>query len=239
MTTSVVALGTFAPISCNDLNTTIASETVVDVRYPADYQRGHIKDAVSLPFYSLKSIAYPKTQPIVVYCSGIGCSLSHDAAITLQELGYTNVKVLEGGIAEWSMKGFPMEGDPNATPTFKTPYIYPQWAAFNTLDVSPKALSANLNAGGNFYLIDSRPAKEYAAGHLPGAHNIAAEDLPGKISSFSKTLEYVIYDRRPDRSRTSAQKMQDTGLAAHMLAGGITVWTAQGFPLSTAPDDAK
>lgn len=231
--------GSFTSISCDELNRNMTSSTVIDVRYPTDYQRGHIKDAVSLPFYDLKKISYVKDQAIVVYCSGIGCSLSHDAAITLQEMGYTNVKVLTGGIAEWSMKGYPMVVDPNAPSTIKTPYYFPAWAAFQTTEVAPKDLWGKEQNGGTFYLIDARPAKEYAAGHLPGAHNVAAEDLAGKISTLTKTNEYVVYDRRPDRSRTMAQKMQDAGLAAHVLAGGVSVWAAQGLPMSVAPDDAK
>ena len=116
----------------------MTTSTIIDVRYPNDFLRSHIKGSVSLPFYDLKTISYPKSRAIVVYCSGIGCSLSHDAAVTLQELGYTDVRVLEGGIAEWSMKGYPVEGDPNAAPTFKTRYYFPSWAAFQTTEVAPK-----------------------------------------------------------------------------------------------------
>lgn len=231
--------GSFVTVSCDDLNKNMAATTTIDVRYPGDYQRGHIKGAVSLPYYDLKKISYPKNQALAVYCSGIGCSLSHDAAIVLQELGYTNVKVLEGGIAEWSMKGYPIVTDPNAPSTIKTSYYFPQWAVFQGTEVAPKDYWAKASAGGKFYLIDTRPAKEYAAGHLPGAHNLAAEDLAGKLPSLSKTAEYVVYDRRPERSRTVAQKMRDAGLPAHLLVGGVSVWTAAGLPMSVAPDDAK
>ena len=164
--------GQTAPsMSCDEVSKNMTAITIIDVRYPADYQRGHIKGAVSLPFYDLNKISSPKDQPIAVYCSGIGCSLSHDAAVILQELGYTNVKVLTGGFAEWSMKGFPVVGDPNAPATIKTTYYFPAWATFQTTEVSPKDLWAKMNSGGKFYLVDVRPAKEYAAGHLPGAHN--------------------------------------------------------------------
>ena len=226
-------------MSCDELSKNTQALTVIDARYPADYQHGHIKGAVSLPFYDLKKISYPKNQAIVVYCSGIGCSLSHDAAITLQELGYANVKVLTGGFAEWSMKGFPVVGAPNAPSTIKTPYHFPAWATFQTTEVSPKDLWSNIQSGGKFYLIDARPPKEYAAGHLPGAHNIAVEDLAGKTSTLAKTVEYVVYDRKPERSRAMAMKLQDAGLPAHLLSGGVSVWTAQGLPMSVAPDDAK
>jgi len=221
-----------ATVTCDELNKNMSAQTSIDVRYPTDYQRGHIKGAVSLPFYDLKKISYPKDQALVLYCSGIGCSLSNDAAITLQQMGYTNVKLLTGGFAEWSMKGFPVDGDPHAPSTIKTPYFYPSWAAFPMMEVAPKDLWARTQAGGAFYLIDARPAKEYAAGHLPGAHNLSAEDFAGKTGTFSKTVEYVVYDRRPDRSRAMAQKLQDAGFAAHLLAGGVTVWAVQGLPLS-------
>ena len=145
LVTPAFAGQSFPVISCDDLNKNITMMTVIDVRYPTDYQRGHIKNAVSIPFYDLKKISYQKEQAIVVYCSGIGCSLSHDAAITLQEIGYTNVKVLTGGIAEWSMKGFPVVGDPNAPSTIKTAYNFPQWATFLATENGPCALSSEQN----------------------------------------------------------------------------------------------
>jgi rhodanese-related sulfurtransferase len=229
-------------INCADVSVMLkstAAPTLIDVRYPDAYQRSHIPGAVSLPFYDLKKIQYKKDAPIVVYCSGIGCSLSHDAALELQDMGYTNVKSLYGGIAEWEKKGLPLERDPNAPTTVKPPYFFPRWAAFHQTDVSPKDLSAKLKSGGQFTFIDIRPEREYAAGHIAGALNVPLEQLQDKLKGLSKKSEYVVYDRRVERSRKAALTLQDGGYAAHSLSGGLVMWTSLGLPLTTGPNNAK
>ena len=66
--------------------------TLIDVRAPADYQRSHIVGAANQPYYTLTpSAPWPKDADLVLYCSGIGCSLSHDSALILMKQGYTHV----------------------------------------------------------------------------------------------------------------------------------------------------
>lgn len=49
--------------------------------------------------------------PLVVYGSGPASQDSLVAAAKLQQAGYTNVRVLEGGIEAWREAGLPLEGD--------------------------------------------------------------------------------------------------------------------------------
>lgn len=42
---------------------------------------------------------------IIVYCSGIGCPNSRDAATKLATLGFTNVLLFEGGLEAWKQSG--------------------------------------------------------------------------------------------------------------------------------------
>ena len=46
-----------------------------------------------------------KDASIVVYCSGIACPNSRDAATKLATLGFTNVRLFEGGLEAWAASG--------------------------------------------------------------------------------------------------------------------------------------
>ena len=52
-----------------------------------------------------------KAAPVVVYGAGEGSLDSKVASEKLRALGYTNVKVFDGGLAEWQAAGLPLEGD--------------------------------------------------------------------------------------------------------------------------------
>jgi len=58
---------------------------------------------------TLESLA-EKNAEIVLYCTNYMCSASGFARKRLLELGFRNVWVYEGGIAEWYNKGFSVEG---------------------------------------------------------------------------------------------------------------------------------
>ena len=46
-----------------------------------------------------------KDARIIVYCSGVGCPNSRDAANKLATLGFTNVRLFEGGLEAWTASG--------------------------------------------------------------------------------------------------------------------------------------
>lgn len=75
---------------------------ILDVRTQKEYDTGHIKDAVLIPYDQVSEEAEEnlpdKEQTILVYCrSG---NRSRQAAETLAELGYTDIREF-GGIMTW------------------------------------------------------------------------------------------------------------------------------------------
>lgn len=75
---------------------------IIDARTQAEYDSGHIKNAIMIPEYEISEKAATmlpdKEQLILVYCrSG---HRSKIAAQALVDLGYTNVKEF-GGIIDW------------------------------------------------------------------------------------------------------------------------------------------
>ncbi len=92
---------------------------LLDVREPAEWEKGHISGAVQAPrgmleWYADPTTPYAKAELttkrdacIIVACASGGRSML--AAETLRSMGYTNVVSMAGGFNEWSKQGFPVE----------------------------------------------------------------------------------------------------------------------------------
>jgi rhodanese-related sulfurtransferase len=87
----------------------------IDARSLDQFNAGHIKGALSLPWHEVDSyinnvlqIIKP-TDAIITYCDGDTCNLSHDLALFLQDMGFKNVKVLVNGWSLWEKSGLPVE----------------------------------------------------------------------------------------------------------------------------------
>lgn len=92
---------------------------IVDVREESEYAAGHIPSSILVPRGILETAAdlhYPKRHPvlsaardnrIVVYCATGGRSAM--AAHTLNQMGFTDVYNLSGGISAWETDNYPLE----------------------------------------------------------------------------------------------------------------------------------
>lgn len=76
---------------------------IIDVRTPEEFYAGHIKEATNIDFYDDEFLAklkiVRKDVPIYVYCKSGG--RSSVAASRMEELGFSKVYNLHGGISAW------------------------------------------------------------------------------------------------------------------------------------------
>jgi rhodanese-related sulfurtransferase len=87
------------------------SPAVIFVDTSQDFARGHVPGARWVPRgwleFWIGDVVPSKSTPLTVTCNdGLGSTL---AAVTLAELGYTDVAVLDGGMAAWQRAGLPLE----------------------------------------------------------------------------------------------------------------------------------
>jgi phage shock protein E len=80
-------------------------------------------------------------------------------------------------------------------------------------------------------LVDVRTAEEFRAGHIPGAVNIALQNLPERMATLSKEQPIVLYCRSGARSSNAAQMLTRAGFEDVRDLGGIMRWQAQGLPV--------
>lgn len=88
---------------------------------------------------------------------------------------------------------------------------------------------------GDVVILDTRPAHEFAAGHIAGALSVPVEDLQERLRKLPKTKEYVAYCRGPyciyaDRA---VELLRNNGRRARRLTDGFPEWKAAGFPVAT------
>ncbi|MDR1191406.1 MAG: rhodanese-like domain-containing protein [Verrucomicrobiales bacterium] len=84
--------------------------TVIDARDRLIYLDGHIAGAINVPrrgFASraVESLSVAKDGVVVVYCSDRDCTDSAWVAGELARLGFSQVRVLDGGWSEWLARG--------------------------------------------------------------------------------------------------------------------------------------
>ena len=115
------AKATIKECTVSDVHDCLGADTIfIDIREPAEYQRGHIPGAVLLPrgllefeLHNLvdkcrRDLNLPlEEQPIVLYCGTGGRSAL--AALSAEALGYKNVRSMSGGIVAWSQAQLPVD----------------------------------------------------------------------------------------------------------------------------------
>jgi rhodanese-related sulfurtransferase len=78
---------------------------IIDVRDSAQFSKAHIPGAINIDWRQVlaKSGSIPKNKTVLVYCNT--GTLSAQAGFALRVSGWDNVKILQGGISEWTAKG--------------------------------------------------------------------------------------------------------------------------------------
>jgi rhodanese-related sulfurtransferase len=88
-----------------------SEKIILDVRTPAEYNRGHLKDAVSVDYYAKdfksKISLLDKSKPVFVYCAA--GPRSQSASKILADIGFKEIYNLNGGINAWIKSNKPVE----------------------------------------------------------------------------------------------------------------------------------
>lgn len=82
-------------------------------------------------------------------------------------------------------------------------------------------------------VLDVRPPEEYAAGHVPGAINIASDALSSHLRRLPKGREVIAYCRGPYclLSVDAVALLREKGYKARRLVDGFPEWKASGLPV--------
>lgn len=84
-------------------------------------------------------------------------------------------------------------------------------------------------------ILDTRTAREYAAGHIAGAISVPIDDLQRLLRNLPKSKPYVAYCRGPYcvYADQAVAQLRKTGRQAQRFAGGFPDWKLAGLPIET------
>ena len=113
----------------------------------------------------------------------------------------------------------------------------------NRTGATPIALHDLLNRArrDDVIVVDTRPAREYAAGHIPGALSIPVDDLQKQLRKLPRSKDYIAYCRGPycvyaDRS---VEILRASGRRAERLADGFPEWKTAGLPVAVGAGEGR
>lgn len=91
-------------------------------------------------------------------------------------------------------------------------------------------------AEGSVTVLDVRPADEYAAGHISGAHNMTLTEIERIVPTLDPATEIVAYCRGPYciYAHQAVAALRKHGLNARRLDGGLPEWREDGRVVETA-----
>ncbi len=238
---TTVATATITADGLHELLGTDGEYALVDVREAGvTAQQGSILLAVSLPLSSLEIRVRNRiprlSTPVIVYDGGdvAGEALAERAAARLSALGYTDVRILDGGLRSWADAGHKVQsgGDHVIGQAFG------EWIehVYDTPHITVADFRARVAAGEDIVLLDSRPITEFENHSLPGGTSIPGAELVYRAAEVVKSPDSLVVVNCAGRTRSilGAQVLINAGLPNTVvsLEGGTQSWVLEGHELN-------
>ena len=206
---------------------------LVDVREQGVYFHGHLPFACCIPLSHLElrvADLIPRRETRVVLCDGEDVGAARKAAKKLIGFGYSDVSVMNGGVAGWRDAGFEVFSGVNVVSKAFGEYVEHR---YDTPRITAQDLAAKQEARENMVILDSRPMDEF--------HNVS---IPGGIDCPGAELVYRVFDAAPDpdtlvvvncagrtRSIIGAQSLINAGIPNRVVAlkDGTMGWQLAGY----------
>jgi rhodanese-related sulfurtransferase len=162
---------------------------VVDVREGNDYASGHISVSVELPLSEIElrvGALLPRQTVRIIVADNNGGRPAYAAANRLHELGYSDVRVLAGGLRSWQAEGNELITGLNSLSKALGEFVE---RTYRTPKIGAADLSRLLASGQDVVVLDTRPLEEF--NHV---------SIPGGIGAPGAELLYRVFDAVPSPS---------------------------------------
>jgi len=212
----------------------------IDIREEGLYGENHPLLAVNAP-YSLLESQFPALVPRAATRTVL---LAEDtaggerAARRLSALGYSDIHVLDGGIAPWEQEGLPLfkgVNVPNKAFAECVEHYY------HTPAIESDALARLIEQQENYVLLDSRTVEEYDRFHVPSAISVPSAELLYRFDDLVPSPDTLVVVSCAGRTRgiIGAQTLINAGVPNPVLAlsGGTQGWRLADF--ATVKDGAR
>jgi len=222
-------------ITPSDLYNLLCSDqehALIDVRDVGPFSQNHLLFAAPLPISRLELLVtdlLPRKSLPVVVCDD-GEKLAETAAARLGELGYSNVRVLSGGVSGWRDAGYQTFSGVNVPSKAFGEFVEheEQTPSIDAID-----LQRMVEAGDELVILDSRPFDEFNWASIPGGICCSGAELVYRAATTAPGENTTIIVNCAGRTRSiiGAQSLVNAGLPNRVVAlrNGIMGWRLAGY----------
>jgi rhodanese-related sulfurtransferase len=207
---------------------------LVDVREEAPFAESHPLFAANIPLSKLELEVYSRiprrdTQ-VTVYDNGEG--LASIAAQRLQELGYLNVSLLDGGLDGWRRAGGELFIDVNVPSKAFGELVESQR---HTPSLAAEEVQALLDSEADVVVLDARRFDEYQTMSIPTGISVPGAELVLRARELAPdpATRIIVNCAGRTRSIIGTQSLINSGIANSVsaLRNGTIGWTLAGQKL--------
>jgi rhodanese-related sulfurtransferase len=207
---------------------------LIDLREEAPFAEEHPLFAANLPLSKLELEIYARvprrTTAITLYDNGEG--LSEIAVQRLQALGYTDVAVLQGGLAGWRDAGGELFRDVNVPSKSFGELVESQR---HTPSLAAEEVQALLDSKADVVVLDARRFDEYHTMSIPSGISVPGAELVLRVGELAPdpATRVIVNCAGRTRSIIGTQSLVNAGIPnpVSALRNGTIGWTLAGQQL--------
>lgn len=240
-------------ITADALKTLIRSQrtdggelALMDLREEGVFSRCHLFHARSLPLsrleLNLRTMVPRRATPLVLMDAGGeaggGEGVAAEAATKLAAFGYSDVTVLEGGVAAWQAAGYEIFSGVNVPSKAFGEVVE---IAYDTPHLAATEVQALRESGANMVILDSRPYGEYHKMSIPGGIDSPGAELAYRVHDVAPDPETLVVVNCAGRTRSiiGCQSLVNAGIPNKLAAlkDGTMGWHLAGLELAHGAED--
>ena len=227
-----------ASIDSTALQALLASDTphaCIDVRERGEFARAQIAGTSPVNRGALEirlPVMVPDRRVPVVVCCDDG-RRSGLAAETLASMGYTDVRILAGGLDEWQRQGLPVR---SGWGVHGKEYGERVAHGGDVVHLDAVDLARRRKAGEDVVVVDVRSREEYLRGHVPDTYHIPGGNLlvDAPRLPLKEDTTLVVSCAGRTRGILGAQLLHDNGFTnVYALENGVMGWFLAGGDIGT------
>lgn len=205
---------------------------LLDAREEGIFHASHLLLASCVPFGRLELLIddlVPRRGTRVVWCDdGSGSALR--AARRMSQFGYTDVAVMDGGIAAWEAAGYRLYSGVHV-PSKAFAEVVEHEAG--TPWISAADLKALIDSGADIAIFDGRSYEEYHNNSIPTAMSVPGAELVYRFTDLvpSPNTTVIVNCGGRTRSIIGAQALRNAGFGNKIMSlkDGTMAWQLAGF----------
>jgi len=205
---------------------------LLDAREEVPFDTSHLLMAACMPLGRVElqvDDRVPRRAARVVWCDD-GEGLAEQAAARMSALGYSEVSVLDGGIAAWKAAGYRLYRGVHV-PSKAFAEVVEHEAA--TPHINAAQLKALIDDDADIAIYDSRSYEEYHANSIPGAISVPGAELLYRFKDLTPSADTMVIVNCGGRTRSiiGAQALINAGVANEIvsLKNGTQDWHLAGY----------